>query len=312
MNRTDSLPVLSIVTPCLNRAHMIERAIESVLHQDYPSVEHIVVDGGSTDGTLDVLRRYPHLIVKSEPDKNLWDGLNKGIRMATGEVIGHLNSDDYYEPNIFRAVMQPFLDDPSVEMVSGGAIVVSDSDRQPPEILFDFTSPEHQQANYFNALLGVPIPNARFIRKSLFDRIGLMDIRYPLIADRDFLVRAVMAGVKSVSLNRLVYRYVSHEGSLSINIQNNVLRRLREKIGMANDYFQRPDLPPDVMSHIRLWHNRETIEIVLRLLYCGRLREALQYARGGCARDVRWPLLLLANALPRALKLPFKSVPPFK
>ena len=83
--------------PCLNRVNLIREAIESVLAQDYPNFEHIVIDGGSTDGTLDVLREYRHLKLISEPDNGLYDAVNKGIRLAQGELIGWLNSDDVYD-----------------------------------------------------------------------------------------------------------------------------------------------------------------------------------------------------------------------
>ncbi len=94
---------LSVVTVSLNQAAYIEANIRSVLAQAYPGVEHIVVDGGSTDGTLDILKRYPHLRWISEPDTGQSNALNKGIAMATGEIVGWLNSDDTYEPGAFAA-----------------------------------------------------------------------------------------------------------------------------------------------------------------------------------------------------------------
>ena len=101
LNLNNKLPTITTITPSLNRAKFIDEAIKSVLNQDYPHVEHIIIDGGSTDGTLDVLALYPNLKVISEPDQGIYDAINKGIRMAKGDIIGILNSDDYYEPNFF-------------------------------------------------------------------------------------------------------------------------------------------------------------------------------------------------------------------
>ena len=85
------------------------------------------MDGGSTDGTLEVLRRYPHLNVTSEKDRGLYDALNKAIRRARGEVVGHINSDDLYEPRVFGAVMRAFADHPEADAVVGGALMFEDT-----------------------------------------------------------------------------------------------------------------------------------------------------------------------------------------
>jgi len=126
-----SAPLLSIVTPCLNRAPLIGQAVESVQRQDYPRVEHIVMDGGSTDGTLEVLRRYPHLDVTSEKDRGLYDALNKAIQRARGEIVGHINSDDLYEPRVFGAVMRAFAAHPEADAVVGGAAAFEDTPSGP-------------------------------------------------------------------------------------------------------------------------------------------------------------------------------------
>ena len=84
----------SVITPCLNRVQLIGATIESVIAQDYPNFEHWIIDGGSKDGTLDLLKRYRHLRVVSEVDRGVYDAMNKGIRLATGEIVVLLNSDD--------------------------------------------------------------------------------------------------------------------------------------------------------------------------------------------------------------------------
>jgi glycosyltransferase involved in cell wall biosynthesis len=91
-------PLVSIVTPSLNQGQFVEETIRSVLDQDYPRIEHIVVDGGSSDGTLAVLERYPHLTWTSEADRGQADAVNKGFAMAGGEIFGWLNADDLYLP----------------------------------------------------------------------------------------------------------------------------------------------------------------------------------------------------------------------
>src|SRR3990172_9317584 len=115
--------LITIITPSYNRAGMIRAAIESVLAQNCLAVEHIVIDSGSTDGTLTLLKRYSHLRVISEPDGGMYDALNKGLHLACGEIVGLLNSDDYYEPHVFAAIIHMFEQDPELDAVIGGARV---------------------------------------------------------------------------------------------------------------------------------------------------------------------------------------------
>ena len=95
-------PLISIITPSYNRAEMIREAVESILVQDYPSMEHIIIDGGSTDGTLSILKQYPPLKIRTEPDNGIYDALNKGLGIANGEIIGFLNTDDFYTQDTFN------------------------------------------------------------------------------------------------------------------------------------------------------------------------------------------------------------------
>jgi len=114
---------ISIVTPSFNSAKFIEDCIQSVLNQNYLNFEHIIIDGGSTDGTIEI-KKYPHLKWISEPDEGIYDAMNKGIKLSSGEIIGILNSDDFYEPNIFMSIATIFRKDPKIALVHGDMKII--------------------------------------------------------------------------------------------------------------------------------------------------------------------------------------------
>ncbi|MBF0336980.1 MAG: glycosyltransferase [Nitrospirae bacterium] len=116
---TTPLPRISVITPTLNQGRYIEHTIQSVIAQGYPNFEHIVIDGGSTDDTLDILRKYPHLIWISEKDNGQADALNKGVARSSGDIIAWINSDDYYCPNAFHTIAMKF------EMMPYAKIIVA-------------------------------------------------------------------------------------------------------------------------------------------------------------------------------------------
>ncbi|MFN2628968.1 MAG: glycosyltransferase family 2 protein [Gaiellaceae bacterium] len=112
-------PLVSVVTPSLNQVRYVEEAIRSVAEQDYPRIEHIVIDGGSTDGTLDVLRRHARVRWISEPDRGQADALNKGFGMSSGEIFAWLNADDVYLPGALSAAVAA-LQESGAALVYGG------------------------------------------------------------------------------------------------------------------------------------------------------------------------------------------------
>ena len=109
---------ISILTPSYNQGEFIEKTIQSVLNQNHENFEHIIIDGGSTDNTVSIIKEYPHLKWVSEKDEGQADALNKGLKMATGDVIGWINSDDFYQDNIFMDVISHF-DDKTVKWIIG-------------------------------------------------------------------------------------------------------------------------------------------------------------------------------------------------
>jgi len=179
---TQNRLLISIITPSFNRADLIGQAIDSVIKQDYSPVEQIVIDGGSTDGTLVMLARYPHIKVVSEPDNGMYDALNKGLNLAHGEIIGFLNTDDLYAPNIFKDVVVLFAN-PAVEAVAGRAEVFLVGQAGKFETLSEI-APASPENLLEQAILGTPGFNAWFLRRSVFERIGAFDTGYRISGDK--------------------------------------------------------------------------------------------------------------------------------
>jgi glycosyltransferase involved in cell wall biosynthesis len=151
----------SIVIPTFNRRDMVLEAIASARAQDWNAVEIIVIDGGSTDGTQEVVSREPSIRLISEPDRGVYDALNKGIAAATGEIVGLLNSDDRYEPGIFSRVAAAFEANPQAGSVCGSARVVEGQ-----RLVQVIEREEDKHLTPRAALIGNCIPNARFFRRT--------------------------------------------------------------------------------------------------------------------------------------------------
>jgi len=205
---------LSIITPVLNRANFVESAIQSVANQFHENWEHLIIDGGSTDGSINIYARYPHLSVHVAPDRNVYDAFNKGIKLASGEVIGILNSDDLYLDGILDEVVRIFDHNPDIDVVSGGCMFV-ERENGVEKPIFRYLHTGILELIPF-ALVRYPVMvNARFFRKRVFDRIGMFDIRYPIVADRQFLLRLATSGLRNQTLKKVLCKYVLHGDALS-------------------------------------------------------------------------------------------------
>lgn len=174
----------SIVTPSFNQGSFIEETILSVKNQQYDNFEHLVIDGGSKDSTVDILKRYPHLRWVSEPDKGQTNAGNKGIRMAGGDIIGWLNSDDIYFDDIFLSVESFFQENPGVEVVYGDYVWIDEAGvfiKKVKEIPFVL----HRLL--FHNFIAHPTV---FMKKDIFDTIGFFREDLQFAMDYEFLLRA--------------------------------------------------------------------------------------------------------------------------
>jgi glycosyltransferase involved in cell wall biosynthesis len=255
---------ISIITACLNRREFIGTAIESVLAQNYPEFEHWIIDGGSSDGTLEILQRYPHLHVLSEPDRGVYDAWNKGIDRASGDVVSILNSDDVYTAGALHSCARILAGSPSVPVLSGGCQIFRMGQRGTAIEMHRYQDPRRYRLSLRNATIGLPIINSRFFRRSLFDKVGRFDLAYPVASDRDFLIRAALSGIQDVSTPEIVYRYCWHPGSLTMNAGNrSMLRGLDDGLQMIQKIRASRSLCPADDKTLENWRRELQATMVL-------------------------------------------------
>ncbi|HSP05764.1 MAG TPA: glycosyltransferase family 2 protein [Acidobacteriota bacterium] len=183
----DDLPRVTIVTPSFNQAAFLEQTIQSVLQQPYPNIEYMVLDGGSTDGSAEILRKYGSRLAywHSQKDRGQWDAINQGLRKATGQIVAYLNSDDCLAEHAVEKIVRSFQEHPDIALVYGRSLTIDTDGRRTGErnswdwdlnsVLTEWKNP-------------IPQPSA-FLRKDLFSTYGLFDERWTFIADFAFWLR---------------------------------------------------------------------------------------------------------------------------
>lgn len=174
--------LVSIVTPSLNQGAYIDRTIRSVAEQTHANVEHIVVDGGSMDDTLTILQRHPRLHWVSEPDGGMYEAVNKGLRLAKGEVLAYLNADDRYFPWTIASVVEAFQRHPEADFVFGDALKIDDVTGAAQVVL----QPPNAEALVRAGFLVQPTV---FWRRRVYEAEGAFDEGLRFVADCDYWIR---------------------------------------------------------------------------------------------------------------------------
>ncbi len=205
------LPKISIVTPSFNQGKFIEETIRSVLDQNYPNLEYIIIDGGSTDETVDVIRRYEDRIDYwvSEKDRGQVHAINKGIERTTGDIFGFLNSDDLYLPGTFDTVAKYFQDHPKAEWVCGDTMMFGEGHKT--EVIE--TVVPKSAAHCLSWAYTAPQPG-HFWKRELI--AGGFDEAWPYDFDHDLYVRLLLAGHRCEHIPQTFAGYRLHEASKTV------------------------------------------------------------------------------------------------
>lgn len=212
-----NLPSITIVTPCLDAADTLPEALGSVREQHYPNLQHVVVDGGSTDGTLEILRGADGITWTSEPDRGLSHAMNKGVLAARGEVIGWLNADDRYLPGALQAVGEALAARPDALWATGRCRIIDGDGREirrgvtayKNALLARYSFPLYLTQNFISA-------PATFLRWEAFEKVGLFDERYRISMDYDLYLRLGRYHDPLV-LDRYLSDFRMVEGTLSMS-----------------------------------------------------------------------------------------------
>ncbi|MCX5997092.1 MAG: glycosyltransferase family 2 protein [Chloroflexi bacterium] len=217
-------PMVTIITVVLNGVRYLETCIESVLNQSYPHIEHLFIDGGSKDGTVDVLSSYSNKYPKriqfiSENDDGWSDAMNKGVTMAEGVILGNIGSDDVYEPGAIEAVVEFFRENPSAHLVFGDSNLIDEKG----EIIDRFRTKHFNLKDTINGNQ-FPAGPSTFYSRELFEKIGLFD---SWAGDLDLLIRAGKV-FPIYRINKVLSSYRVHKGSLTTGSWERRKKQFRE------------------------------------------------------------------------------------
>jgi glycosyltransferase involved in cell wall biosynthesis len=195
-------PKISVVTISFNQAEFLERTIKSVIEQDYPFIEYIVVDPGSTDGSREIIEKYRHRIshIVYEPDEGPADGLNKGFSLASGDIFAYLNSDDKLLPDTLKYIAAEFVKSPNTDVISGHGLIIDKDDKVLQKVFshpFSLTS--------YAAGCCVLVQQSTFFKPDLFRAIGGFNKDNKLCWDGELMVDFALRGAKF----KLVRKYLS-------------------------------------------------------------------------------------------------------
>jgi len=275
-------PRVSVVTPSFNQAPYLEETIRSVLLQGYPNLEYIVMDGGSTDGSVEIIRRYADWVAAwvSERDAGQADAINKGFRHASGEILAWLNSDDIFYPGAVQAQVKYLIERPTVEVVYGDCQYVS-AHGQPVQTAYARPFAPRELLRF--TLMYQPTV---FFRRAAMERSGPLDAGFQFALDAEYWLRLHRNGARFGYHPALVATYRLHDSSKTIGSVTKMHAETERLIVQYASPGERVGLLAD-----------HYLQTAIRLVNQGQTRSSWAYARAACALRVRIRLLAYLGAV---------------
>ena len=216
----NSYPKISIITPSYNQGHFIEETIQSVLNQNYPNLEYIIIDGYSTDNSVEIIKKYENQLTYwvSEKDRGQSHAINKGLKIATGDIINWLNSDDYYEPNCLFKIAKEFRNNPNINAVLGVTKVIGKKEEEysqtpfSPDVKFTFSKAKIEQP-------------ATFISGNFYRKYGPIDENLHLAMDLDLWLKFLLTTTsENISvIEDIIVNFREHEDSKTVNYREKMV-----------------------------------------------------------------------------------------
>ena len=231
-------PKISIITVSLNSVKTIKQTIESILSQDYSNIEYIIIDGGSTDGTVKVIESYSDKISYyiSEPDKGIYEGMNKGIKAATGDVIGILNSDDFYPNNFVLSNVVKTFNNSNCDAVYGDLVYVKESDTS--KIVRYWQTGEYSTSRIKNGWM-LPHPTF-FVKKSIYDRFGLYNTDLKTAADYEMILKLLYKQNINVIYIPMILVKMRLGGASNSSLMNRIRANKEDGLAWTKNQLNKP------------------------------------------------------------------------
>jgi len=311
-------PKISIIMPVLNREKTIEKALLSVIQQNYENVELIILDGGSNDKTIEIIKRYEKHIAywHSQEDGSPTLAINFGIEKATGKYIALLMSDDWYEPGIFKKIADAILENPDADIITcGGRIVYFDEKRQAYVTKQNFATKHALYLSFYNICFAASAICCRFIKKSLYQQIGAYLLydetgRHMCSNDKEFLLRAVINRAKDIFVDTLGHNYLSHADSATFSHNQQMDMRLcQEHMMIAELLLTKTNLLLSQQLFLRYWYNEQSARLVLYHLLKKDVRSAISVGVKGIKKYyLIWPIVFGFTAIKISIKRSFLAI----
>ena len=288
-------PKISIITPSYNQGKFLEATIRSVLLQSYPNLEFIIIDGGSTDESVGIIKKYESWLTywESKKDNGQSDAVNKGLQRATGEIIGWLNSDDYYEPDSLWRIYREFDPVKQQYLLMGDYRRVDEDERSQgvwrTRVPSLFPLLYHYQIHLYRELIVIPCQPSVFFHRNLINEIGLLRTDLNWALDYEYWVRAMLHGLRFKHVPYILSNYRFHSQSKNPDNWANCFNEWRL---IANMYFARLSTLRRILAVCYyasiLFPSKCALAVLVRLknVYCWRLcNQALNNLESYCNED---------------------------